>query len=95
MPVEVKGDVQWLVNRTATGWAVTLLNPAGQVKPQQGITPTDFRENRAVVIRTRVPVKSARDRLLPDEPLTVQAKEGGAEVKLTVLAGSARVIDLR
>src|SRR5207248_1041279 len=40
MPIEVDGEVQWLVNRTEKGWAVTLLNPAGQLKPQQGITPT-------------------------------------------------------
>ena len=41
-----------MVNRTGTGWIVTLFNPAGQNKPQQGITPTDYRENRTVTIRT-------------------------------------------
>ncbi len=95
MPIEVAGDVQWLVNRTATGWSVTLINPAGQVKPQQGITPTDYRENRSVVVRARVPLKSARDRLLPDATLQVQQKAGMAEVKVTVQAGGVRVLDLR
>ena len=46
MPVEVQGEVEWLVNRTPDAWLVTLLNPAGQAKPQHGITPTDYRENR-------------------------------------------------
>lgn len=32
MPIEVDGDVQWMVNRTHTGWTVALLNPAGQSK---------------------------------------------------------------
>ena len=36
MPVEVSGEVEWMVNRTAAGWLITLLNPAGQSKPQQG-----------------------------------------------------------
>lgn len=90
MPVEVEGDVEWLVNRTSKSWLVTLLNPAGQVKPQQGITPTDYRENRTITIRAKTPVKSARDRLLPDDPLKVD----GGTVKLEVPAGAVRVIEL-
>ena len=95
MPVEVEGGVEWLVNRTATGWLVTLLNPAGQAKPQQGITPTDYRENRKVKIKLRVPVKSAHDRLLPSDTLNVTQKDGKATVALTVMAGSVRIVELK
>jgi hypothetical protein len=91
MPVEVDGDVEWLVNRSDKGWLVTLMNPAGQVKPQQGILPTDFRENRTITIRCRVPATTARDRLLPTDKLEV--KEGA--VRLEVPAGGVRVIELR
>src|SRR5512143_346428 len=59
MPVEVTGGVEWMVNAARAGWIVTILNPAGQAKPQQGITPTDFRENRAVEVRCVMPVRSA------------------------------------
>jgi hypothetical protein len=90
-PVQVQGDVEWMLNRTATGWIVTLFNPAGQSKPQQGITPTDYRENRVATIRTKRPVTSASDWLFPEEALAV--KEG--ELKLTVQAGSVRVIELK
>ena len=90
MPVEVAGDVEWLVNRTTRGWAVTLLNPAGQDKPQQGMTPTDYRQNRPVTIRSHVPVKVARDLLLADEPLSVEANS----VRCQVLAGGVRIIEL-
>ena len=38
MPLEVTGQVEWLVNRTKTGWCVTLMNPAGQDKPQPAAT---------------------------------------------------------
>jgi len=91
MPVEVEGDVEWLVNRTAKGWAVTLLNPAGQSKPQQGITPTDFRQNRTVTIRSRVPIQAARDRLLPEERLEVRQNA----VRLEVFAGGVRVVEMQ
>lgn len=91
MPIEVRGDVEWLVNRTTTGWTVTLLNPAGQLKPQQGILPTDTRENRMVTIKAFVPIKTARDRLLPTDRLEV--KEGSVNCEVT--AGGVRVIELR
>ena len=91
MPIEVRGDVQWLVNRTTTGWMVTLLNQAGQAKPQQGITPTDYRENRSVTIVSRVPVTTAKDRLLPDDVLAVKENR----VTLEVPAGGVRVIELK
>lgn len=91
MPVEVQGDVEWLLNRTTTGWLVTLLNPAGQDKPQQGITPTDYRENRKVTINVHVPFTSARDRLLPDEVLKIDA----GQVTLEVPAGGVRIVELK
>jgi len=91
MPVEVEGDVEWLVSRADKGWLVTLLNPAGQLKPQQGITPTDYRENRPVAIKCRVPITSARDRLLPAERLEVKDNT----LRLTALAGSVRIIELQ
>lgn len=91
MPVEVEGDVEWLVNRTAGGWLVTLMNPAGQAKPQHGITPTDYRENRIVTIRSRSPLASAKDRLLPDDPLKVN----GDSVQVEVPAGSVRIVELK
>jgi hypothetical protein len=95
MPVTVHGEVEWSVNRTDSGWLVTLLNPAGQGKPQHGIVPTDYRQNREVTIRAKLPFKSARDRLLPDDALTVKPDSGdGASVTLTVPAGSVRIIEL-
>ncbi|MEJ7808045.1 MAG: hypothetical protein WKG03_19255, partial [Telluria sp.] len=91
MPVEVRGDVNWLLNRTQTGWLITLLNPAGQDKPQQGITPTDYRQNRPVTITSHVPFTTARDRLLPDDPLQVEA----GKVSFEVPAGAVRIIELK
>jgi len=91
MPCEVGGDVEWMVNRFAAGWLVTLLNPAGQDKPPQGITPTDYRQNRTVIIRCHVPVTTARDRLFPTDQLVVASQS----VTLEVPAGALRMIELR
>jgi hypothetical protein len=91
MPVAVDGDVQWLVNKTDAGWVVTLLNPAGQDKPQQGIVPTDYRQNKFATIRASSPIAAAFDRLLPVETLTPK----GREVTCEVPAGGVKIIDIR
>ncbi len=89
-------DVEWMVNRNATGWVVTLLNPAGQAKPQHGITPTDFRENRRVSIHTKAPASSAADWLFPDEKLEVKTDgAGGSTIELTVPAGGVRIVEIK
>lgn len=90
-PFEVQGEVEWLLNRTAAGWIVTLLNSAGQLKPQQGITPTDYRENRTVTLRTTRPVKRVTDWLMPEESFMLKA----GELTVTVPAGSVRVLEFR
>jgi hypothetical protein len=95
MPVEVRGEVEWLVNRTPSGWLVTLLNSAGQAKPQQGITPTDFRENRSVVVRSREAVSAASDWLFPAEKLALRADGAGSAVELVVPAGGVRIVELK
>jgi hypothetical protein len=94
MPVEVTGDVEWSINRTDSGWIVALLNPAGQAKPQQGITPTDFRENRSVVIKSATSVQAATDWLFPEENLTPRPAGTGSTLALVVPAGGVRIVQL-
>jgi hypothetical protein len=90
MPIEVQGEVEWLVNRGEKNWIVTLLNPRGQAKPQQGITPTDYREDRTVKIVGHVPIRSARDWLLPDARLEV----ADGQVRCEVPAGGVRIVEV-
>ena len=40
-PVSVRGDIEYLINRTANSWIVTLLNNNGVFKPQQGLAHVD------------------------------------------------------
>ena len=73
---------------------ITLLNPAGQAKPQQGITPTDYRQNKTVTIRTRFPIHSADDWLAPEADLAVDPTKNH-QLSLTVPAGGVRIIELK
>ena len=41
VPVKVRGDVEYLINRNGNGWVVTLLNNNGVLKPQQGMAQVD------------------------------------------------------
>jgi len=91
MPVEVQGDVQWFVNKGKSSWLVTLINPYGQLKPQQGITPTDFMQNRTVTITATVPIHTARDRLIETDRFEVVDNK----VTLVVPAGGVRIMELR
>lgn len=91
MPLEVSGEVEWLVNRAPDKWLITLMNPAGQDKPQHGITPTDYRQNKQVTIRCRVPVKEARDRLLPEDTWPIVDNV----ITLEVPAGGVRIVEVK
>ncbi|MGD0093357.1 MAG: hypothetical protein ABSE73_25870, partial [Planctomycetota bacterium] len=91
LPLEVRGDVEWSLNKTKAGWMLTLLNAAGQTKPQQGIFPTDFRENRTVTIVCKTPVKEVRDRLLESDRFEI--KDG--VITCVVPAGAVRVMEIK
>jgi hypothetical protein len=93
MPLEVSGEVEWMLNRTSNGWLLTLLNPAGQDKPQQGITPTDYRQSRLVKVKARFPVTPVSDWLAPGEVFwTVEPQN---RLQIQVPAGSVRIVELR
>jgi hypothetical protein len=49
-PVRVRGDVEYLFNRNARGWVVTLINNRGVYKPQQGLAQVNRSESAAVTL---------------------------------------------
>ncbi|HEX8422108.1 MAG TPA: hypothetical protein VF634_01790, partial [Pyrinomonadaceae bacterium] len=52
-PLDVRGDVQRLINRTERGWLVTLINNRGVLKPQQGLAQVDRRASVEVTLSLR------------------------------------------
>ena len=86
-PVKVSGDVEYLINRTANGWVVTLINNNGVFKPQQGLAEVDHSGRSHVNVT--LSLRDGRilgasnwidDHLYPTYPLTVLVAPGGVAV---------------
>ncbi|HEX6045216.1 MAG TPA: hypothetical protein VFZ22_12060 [Pyrinomonadaceae bacterium] len=61
-PVRITGDVEYLINRSANGWIVTLLNNNGVFKTQQGMAQVDRNAYVTVTIALRnEKIQSATD----------------------------------
>jgi hypothetical protein len=88
LPVEVHGDVEYLVDKLDDGGLlVALLNNRGVDKPQHGVVPTDHSQTQAVELT--VPFAVARS----SEWLTSTALSWqGSSLTLTVPAGVARLV---
>jgi hypothetical protein len=85
IPVKVSGDVEYMVNRTANGWVVTLLNNNGVYKPQQGSAQVDRTEyiNVTMTLRTgrlQGATNWVNDYKLTTDPILVQVNPGGVAV---------------
>jgi len=85
VPVKVTGDVEYLINRTANGWVVTLLNSNGVYKPQQGMAQVDRSAYVAATI-SLPQMKSASEWIsetvlrIEDGKATVQIPPGGLAI---------------
>jgi len=89
VPVKVTGDVEYLINRTANGWVVTMLNNNGVFKPQQGMAQVD--RSAYVNVTIAAPgVKSATE-WTSDTPLKVEA----GSVSVRIAPGSLAIVELR
>ncbi|MCM3902687.1 MAG: hypothetical protein ND866_13350 [Pyrinomonadaceae bacterium] len=92
-PVRVRGDVEYLINRTSTSWVVTLFNNNGVNKPQQGLAQVD----RTAVVRATIsipgqPVRTAID-WITDKPLDVNRAQNS--VLVTLPPGGIAVVELK
>jgi hypothetical protein len=102
LPVEVRlpdgkrprGEVQYQVNRTKDGYLVALYNHRGIDKTQTGIARVDRRAFTDVVVRTALPVKSAREYTGPRD-LELQRSGPVTEVRLRVPVGDVQVVYLK
>jgi hypothetical protein len=100
-PVRVEGNVEYLINRNARGWVVTLINNRGVYKPQQGMAQVNRSEWAGVVLSlTGAHIKSAEEwtenapvSLFGDRPDT---NSGGipVSVRVSVPPGGVRIVEL-
>jgi len=92
MPVWVEGDVEWLVNKNANGWVVTLINNHGVYKTpgrDEVIKPQERREVK-IQVPQRTRIRSASE-WLTGRTCSVEP-EG---VKVVVPAGDIRIVELQ
>ncbi|HLL75727.1 MAG TPA: hypothetical protein VK421_10730 [Pyrinomonadaceae bacterium] len=94
-PVSVEGDVQHLVNRTPTGWVVTIFNNDGVDKPQQGMARVDRRAVRPAALGLRgKEIASAREWTNETALAVTKDAQGRPSVRLEVPPGGVRVVEL-
>jgi hypothetical protein len=93
-PVKVSGDIEYLINRTDTGWVVTLFNNNGVFKPQQGLAQVD--RTAYVTATITLPgrqLQSATD-WITDKTLEVKTLNGQKTVTASLAPGAVSIIEL-
>jgi hypothetical protein len=95
-PVKVEGNVEYLINRNARGWVVTLFNDNGVFKQQQGLAQVERSATASVTLSLRgAEIVSASD-WTTDQALDVKRTAGAAgSVTLNIAAGGIAVVELR
>ncbi len=91
VPVKVVGDVEYLINRTASGWIVTMFNNNGVFKPQQGMAQVDRSAYVNVTITlTGQQIQSATEWT---SDTTLNVERGNLNVQIA--PGSLAIVELR
>jgi hypothetical protein len=91
-PVRVGGDVEYLVNRNANGWVVTIFNDSGVFKPQQGMAQVDRSAVANVTVGLRNQKLTTATEWLTDSKLPLK---DGANVQLSIPAGGIAIVELK
>ena len=92
VPLKVKGDVEWTLNRLDDGgWAIGLLNNRGVIKPQHGILPTDHREAQEVTLTVPFRVRDGTE-WVTEIKLEWHAAGDAAMATLTLPPGAVRLV---
>lgn len=93
-PVRVRGEVEYLVNRNARGWVVTLINNRGVYKPQQGLAQVNRAEYAAVRLEADRSLFARAAEWTTGAELKVAGGAAGSSVSLEVPPGGVRVVEL-
>ncbi|MGH9967593.1 MAG: hypothetical protein ACREBG_07130 [Pyrinomonadaceae bacterium] len=92
-PVRVSGDAEYLINRTASGWVVTLFNNNGIYKPQQGLAQVD----RGAVANVTITIPGQQLRVatdwITDRPLEPDKTQNSVSVLLA--PGAVAIVELK
>jgi hypothetical protein len=93
-PFTVKGDIEYLFNRTENGWVVTLINNRGVYKQQQGLAQVNRNEKADVRVELKgTGIKSASE-WTSDAPLKIARENGRDALFVEVPPGGVRVVEI-
>ncbi len=93
-PVQVRGEVQYLVNRTERGWVVTLINNQGVLKPQQGLPQVDRSRSAEVSLSLKGKGIAEAREWTEDKRLDIARDSGQTSVKLNIAPGGVSIVEL-
>jgi hypothetical protein len=93
-PIKVRGDVEYLINRSDTGWIVTLFNNNGVIKPQQGLAQVDRSAYVTVAISLRSSQIHNAIEWISEKPLEVKNQNGENGVTLSIAPGGVSIVEL-
>ena len=94
LPVEIEGEVEWLLNRTDAGWLVALMNPAGNNRMQHGIGVSDYSQQRKVTIRIP-PGTSRASEWFTEDTLEIGGDGNERNATIVVPAGGIRIVEIQ
>ncbi len=95
-PITVAGDVEYLVNRTAKGWVVTLFNNNGVFKPQQGLAQVDRRAYVTAGIGLRGGSIARAQEWLSDRSLEIKKQTGTSDsITVSIAPGGIAIVELQ
>ncbi|MGI8919390.1 MAG: hypothetical protein ACR2H6_12390, partial [Pyrinomonadaceae bacterium] len=89
---QVSGDVEYLINRTSSGWLVTLLNNNGVNKPPQGLANVD--RSAVVTVMLSMPGQRIRSATnwINDRSLEIT---NGQTVSVAVPPGGIAIVEMK
>jgi len=94
-PVRVSGDVEYVINRTDSGWVITLINNNGVFKPQQGLAQVDRNAYVNATINLGSQKVQSANEWIADKSLDLQRLNGTQTVKVQIAPGSSAIVELR
>ncbi len=90
-PVQVTGDVEYLINRTATGWIVTLLNNNGVFKPQQGMAQVD----RSAYVNVTIALTGQQIKSATEWTSDTSLNPTNGTISLQISPGSLAIVEIK
>jgi hypothetical protein len=93
-PIKINGDVEYLINRNAEGWLVTLINNNGVYKPQQGMAQVDRSAVVTATITLPSQIKTATD-WIGEKSIEVKSQPGGSAISISIPPGGISIVQLK